>query len=120
MIGFLQRQLRRFIFAVRGIFHALRYDRSFQIQFFLGGFFVWVFSELMFPLTEVEFLFLLLSWILVLITELQNTSFEAALDKIHPEMHDKIGRSKDMASGAVLIAGVFALGIVIWIVLGRL
>jgi diacylglycerol kinase len=43
----------------------------------------------------------------VLITELQNTSFEEALDHLHPELHDKIGRSKDMAAGAVLTAGIF-------------
>lgn len=117
---FLYKQIARFKYAILGIVHALRHDRSFQIQFFLGGLFIWIFSELMFPLTETEAAFLLLSWVLVLITELQNTSFEAALDKLHPEKHEHIGRSKDMASGAVLLAGFFALGVVIWITLGRL
>jgi diacylglycerol kinase len=117
---FLKHQLMRFAHVFRGILYALRHDRSFQIQFFLGGVFVWVFSELMFPLTEIELAFLILSWVLVLITELQNTAFEAALDKLHPEMHEKIGRSKDMASGAVFIAALFALGVVTWILIGRL
>lgn len=120
MKRFILKQLRRFKHAIIGVVYALRHDRSFQTQLFLGGLFVGVFAEVMFPLTEIEWLFLLLSWVLVLITELQNTAFEAALDRLHPELHDKIGRSKDMASGSVLLAGFFALGIVLWIVIGRL
>lgn len=120
MVHFLQKQVHRFIHASFGVVHALRHDRSFQIQFFLGGLFVWVFSEVMFPLSETELVFLLLSWTLVLITELQNSSFEAALDKLHPELHEQIGQSKDMASGSVLLAGLFALGVVVWIVLARI
>lgn len=116
----MQKQLRRFIHAFSGIVYALRHDRSFQIQFFLGGLFIWVFSEVMFPLTEMEMILLVLSWVLVLVTELQNTAFEAALDKLHPEMHERIGRSKDMASGSVLLSGFFALGVVLWIVIGRM
>jgi diacylglycerol kinase len=93
--------------AIRGIIFALRTDRSYRLQVYgLGAIVVGVIF-LADELTQTEFFLLLLSWILVLITELQNTAFEAALDHLHPERHDTIGRSKDMAAGAVLTAGVF-------------
>jgi diacylglycerol kinase len=65
-------------------------------------------------------MWLMLSWMLVLITELQNSSFESALDRIHPDRHDDIGKSKDMAAGAVFVAGLFALFVVLIIVFNRL
>lgn len=34
---------------------------------------------------------------------------ETALDQLHPERHEAIGRSKDLASAAVVWAGVFGL-----------
>jgi diacylglycerol kinase len=64
-------------------------------------------------------LFLALSYALILITELQNTSFEKALDRLHPELHDDIGASKDIAAAAVLTAGLFALVVVLTIVARR-
>lgn len=103
-----------------GVIHALRADRSYRIQFIGGGIVVLAVSYVFHPLSELECFFLILSWILVLITELQNSSFEAALDKIHPELHEQIGKSKDMAAGAVLTAGLFALFVVVMIVLNHL
>lgn len=49
----------------------------------------------------------------MLITELQNSSFELALDRLHPELHDTIGKSKDMAAGAVLTAGFFLIFVLV-------
>jgi diacylglycerol kinase len=61
------------------------------------------------PMEAWEWLFVILCWILILITELQNSALEAALNKIHPELHENIGHSKDMAAGAVLLAGAYTL-----------
>jgi hypothetical protein len=41
--------------------------------------------------------------------KLQNSAIEVALDQIHPERHEAIGRSKDLAAAAVVWAGVFGL-----------
>lgn len=110
----------RFRHACRGITHALCTDRSYRLQVVAGGVIVLIVSYVFHPLSELEAFFLLLSWVLVLITELQNSSFEAALDKIHPELHDQIGKSKDMAAGAVLTAGLFALFVVVMILVNHL
>jgi diacylglycerol kinase len=99
--------LLRFKYAISGIWHALSTDFSYQVQVFGGGIALGVFGYFFWPLSQTEILFLGLAWTLILITELQNSSFEAALDLLHPELHEEIGKSKDMAAGAVLTAGFF-------------
>lgn len=107
MFTFLQHILSRFFFAVYGVYFALRTDFSFRGQFILWAVVLGVFIYFAQPLTQAEYIFLGLAWVLILITELQNTAMETALDHLHPELHDAIGRTKDMAAGAVLLSGLF-------------
>lgn len=46
---------------------------------------------------------------LVMAFELINSALEALIDRIHPELHPAIKVAKDMASGAVMVAGAAAL-----------
>ena len=73
-----------------------------------------------FPLTLYDILFLLLAWFLILITEMQNSAIEAALDRLHPELHDSIKQSKDLAAGAVLLAGFFLTTVITALLVVRL
>lgn len=109
--------MARFNYAFKGIFYAIKNDSSFRQQFYGVGGFLLVFIFIFKSISKEELLFVVLAYILILITELQNSSFEAALDRIHPEHHEEIGRSKDMAAGAVLTAGFFLLFVLIVIVL---
>ena len=113
----IKKYIKRFPHALRGISHALKKDFGYQCQFFGIGLFLVGFIFLVWPLSQVELLFLGLGYTLILITELQNSSFEAALDRIHPDWDEKVGRSKDMAAGAVLTAGLFLLFVVLVILL---
>ena len=108
--------IKRFTHPVRGIWYAIRKDRGYRFQVISITSAIAVAVYLLKPLNQTEILFLGLAYVLILITELQNSSFEAALDRMHPEHHDEIGRSKDMAAGAVLTAGFF-LVFVLFIVL---
>ena len=103
----IKRNLKRLKYAFSGIWFALTTDFSYRWQFFGGLAAISTFMLMFQPLSQAEYLFLGLAWVLILITELQNSAFEAALDRLHPEHHHDIGRSKDMAAGAVLIAGFF-------------
>jgi len=47
---------------------------------------------------------LILSWGLVVITELINSAIESTVDRISLEQHPLAKRAKDMASAAVLLA----------------
>lgn len=49
----------------------------------------------------VERALLLLSLVVVLITELLNTAVEVVVDRIGPEWHELSGRAKDVGSAAV-------------------
>jgi undecaprenol kinase len=111
------RYLQRFPHAIRGITYALVHDVSFRSQFFGGGLVVACVIWYASPLTHTELLFLFLSYCLILITELQNSAAEITLDHLHPERHPEVGKSKDMAAGAVLVAGFFFAGVVLSIVI---
>lgn len=77
------------------------------MQVFIVGPTIAVCAYLLSPLSQIELLFIGLAWILILITELQNSSFEEALDLLHPKLDERVKRSKDMAAGATLLAGLF-------------
>ncbi len=48
---------------------------------------------------------------LVWMGEAMNTAIEALADAVHPDEHPLVGRAKDVAAGAVLIAAMAAAGI---------
>ncbi len=56
----------------------------------------------------------LLAALIVLSLEIFNTALEALIDKLHPDYHPVIGKVKDLACGAVIVAsvGLFLIGIV--------
>jgi diacylglycerol kinase len=109
---FIKKNLSRLSFASSGIRHAIQTDYSFRMQVYGIGIIVTIVLFLFAPLAVTEVLFICLAYILILITELQNSAFEAALDHLHPELHHNIGRSKDMAAGAVLLAGLFLIVVI--------
>lgn len=118
MKDFANKQRYRFKNAFLGYYHAYTSDLNFKLQIW-GGVVFMVFGYFFWPLKSTELMFLALSYALIIITELQNTAFERALDRLHPEQHEHIGRSKDMAAAAVLTAGIFALIVMLTIVLER-
>ncbi|MFM2374567.1 MAG: hypothetical protein RLZZ234_562 [Candidatus Parcubacteria bacterium] len=119
MQEFMTNQHKRFGYAIAGFCHAYRSDKNFRLQVQVLMFYP-LFGWIVWPLSPTEILFLSLSYALILITELQNTSFEKALDRLHPELHDDIGASKDIAAAAVLTAGLFALVVVLVILTSRI
>ena len=72
------------------------------------------------PLSAHELLLLVFCWFFVVVTEIQNTSIEIALTKLHPEYDEAIGRSKDLASAAVVWAYVFGLISLVCILSGKI
>lgn len=106
-MNFIKRNINRLKYALSGITYAIGHDFSFRMQWYGGIAIVSIILIILYPLHPYELLLILLGYILILITELQNSAFELALDKLHPELHHDIGRSKDMAAGSVLLAGLF-------------
>ncbi len=85
-----------------GLGYALRGEEAFQIE---AAIFV-----IMAPLalwlgpTGLHKAVLLLSLLIVLITELLNTGIEVTVDRIGKEFHELSGRAKDVGSAAVHIS----------------
>ena len=116
MSHFILRSFRRLGPALAGIKLALFKDRSFQTHSLIIGPLLGVIAYLYWPLSEAELMALVFGFCLLLITELQNSSLETALNHLHPHRHDRIGASKDMAAGSVLIAFLFLLFVLLIIV----
>lgn len=72
------------------------------------------------PLSIQEFLVLIFCWFFIVVTEMQNTAIEVALAKLHPEHDEKIGLSKDLASGAVVWAFIFGLICLSFVLAGKI
>lgn len=89
--------------ALSAIVHAYHHDRSFRLEVNWGIpvflFLAFVFS----PLSEIERLWMVMAYLLVLAFELTNCAIEQALDRLHPEQHPDIGLAKDLASAAVFV-----------------
>lgn len=95
---------------LRGLRYAITHDFAIRFEIFVFGIIGLPVAYFLFgPFSAHELLLLIFCWFFIIVTELQNSAIETALDKIHPEHHRVIGRSKDLASAAVVCAFVFGL-----------
>ncbi|GBG96398.1 diacylglycerol kinase family protein [Lactococcus termiticola] len=103
-------------FALSGIVTAFQRERNMR-KHALTSLIVVVFG-LIFKISEIEWLFLLLSVFLVITAELFNSAIENVVDLASDyNFHMRAKRAKDMAAGAVLFISGFALivGLIIFL-----
>jgi len=96
-----------FNYAIAGVIHALRTQRNMKIHFALA--IVVMGLSLFADLNRLELLLLFFTITLVLVTEMINTSIEAAIDLTVHTFHPLAKTAKNVAAGAVLISAVNAL-----------
>ena len=106
--------MRSVRFALRGLRHAYKIDKSFRMEVTYGLGIYLVLAYFLAPFTPWELALYTFAYVLILIIELINTAFEKMLDRVHPDEHELIGKSKDIAAAAVLLAFIFA-GIIVFI-----
>lgn len=99
--------MKRFVYAFKGIFVALKTQRNFRIHLLV--FLVVIIAGFLFKLNPVEWGLVLLAAGLVLSLELVNTAVESLVDLVSPGYNKKAGRIKDIAAGAVLIAAIISI-----------
>lgn len=111
--------LKRLIHATRYSFQGLRAlwqnEAAFRQEVMLSLLLTPVI--IMVDVTPAERALLVLSLLIVLITEILNTAVEVVVDRIGHENHTLSGRAKDMGSAAVmfsLIGAAIVWGIVLW------
>lgn len=100
--------IKSFGYSIEGVWHAIKYNRNLRIAFVLA---VLVFLlGLYFQVTSLEMVILVIAILLVILSEMINTSLEEMVNLITSEHRKEAKIAKDVAAGMVLIA---ALGSVI-------
>jgi diacylglycerol kinase (ATP) len=97
------RQVASFGYAFRGIGAALRSES--HLQFHAASTVVVIGAGLYLGLSLVEWALIGLAVAGVWAAELVNTAIETLTDLVSPEFHPLAGKAKDVAAGAVLLAG---------------
>ncbi len=101
----------RLRFALAGVAHALRAERSLRTQALalaaVLGALLWLRPE---PLW---WALVALASAGVLAAELLNTALERLADHLHPDLHEQVRIAKDCAAGAVLLASIGALAVAV-------
>ena len=98
--------LDAWINAINGIIYATTTQGNIKKQLIIIV--VTLLFSLFFNLTKVEFLCLLFSVVLIIITEMINTGIETAVDLYTDLYHPKAKIAKDVGAGAVVIASINA------------
>ena len=104
----------------RGLKYAFTRDFAVQFETIVFGIIGLPLTYFLFGLSAKELLLLIFCWFFIIVTEIQNSAIEIALTKLHPEHDEAIGRSKDLASAAVVWAFVFGLVSFFFVLSGKL
>ena len=104
-----------FKYAIQGF--KIAFLNEFKIRLHSAIVVVVVIGGLLLNLSILEWISVVISMGIVLITELINTSIETLSDTLHPDMSEGIKNTKDIAASAVLIASTTALiiGLIVFI-----
>ena len=101
----------RLSFALAGLQHAARAEKSVRIQ--IGAFIVVMVAMVLLRPEPEWWGLVLLASAGVLSTELLNTAVEHLADHLHPEIHPSIRIVKDCAAAAVFVAVLGAIAVAI-------
>lgn len=102
--------LRRTVYSFRHAGRGLRWAVSSQanLRVHLAAATVVLILAVLLRFSSMEFVALVLCFALVIAAELFNTTLEVLIDYAWPEHHPMIGRAKDVAAAAVLVAAAGA------------
>ena len=109
------KRIASFGFAVNGIIQAVKSQPNFRIHLLIMA--LVVFAGFYLNISLWEWTCVIFAIGLVLVAELFNTAIETLTDLVSPDYHEKAGKTKDYAAGAVLVAAITAavIGLVIFI-----
>lgn len=102
-------RFRSFIFAWRGLRMLVRNEHNARLH--LAATLSVVAAGLLLQVSAGDWRWLLLAIALVWLAEAFNTAIEELCDRIEPDFDEVIGRIKDVAAAAVLVASATAAGI---------
>lgn len=98
---------------MKGLKVAFREQRNLRIQAIIAVFTIAL--GIWLKITRMEWAIIFACIGLVMGLELLNSAIEVLLDKLHPETDNSIGKAKDIAAGAVLLASICSVIAGFWI-----
>jgi diacylglycerol kinase (ATP) len=106
---------KSFTHAFRGIKLLFKTQHNFWVQIFFSILVVGM--GIFFHISEIEWIFIILSIGLVIIAETFNTAFEFDIDLTSPTYHPYARDTKDVAAGAVLVTTLMSIivGLIIFL-----
>lgn len=110
--------LRSFVYAGRGLWHALRTQRNMRVH--VAAALLAVALGIALRISAVEFAVVFLTIAGVLVAEMFNTVTEALADLATQEYHPLARVAKDVAAGAVLLSAILAVVIALFVYLPHL
>jgi diacylglycerol kinase (ATP) len=100
-------RMRAFGYAIAGLIYAFKIGHAIWIQSAIAAVVILLGFYLHVSMNDWRWIALAIA--LVWTTEILNTAIESVCDALHPEHHPLIGKAKDAAAGAVLMAAIAAL-----------
>lgn len=100
------RFLHSFIFAISGIFHAIRNERNMKIHSVVA--IIVIVLSWIYHLSAIEWMFISFVICGVLALELVNTALERVVDLVTKDIHPLAKQAKDVAAGAVLLYAILS------------
>ena len=107
VIGFLRSRARSVGFALAGLAFVLRTQHNAWLH--LASAVVVVAAGIALGLPRADWLWVASAIALVWFAEVMNTGFEYLCDVVSPDHHPSVEKAKDIAAGAVLVTGLYAL-----------
>jgi len=106
---------RSFHYAFAGIRFAFKRDQNMRVHFVIAA--IVILLSVIFDVSPFEMGILGVMILLVIVTEMINTTIENMVDLITKEHHEEAKRAKDVASGMVLLTatGSIIVGVLIFL-----
>ena len=98
---------KSFSFAFSGLKEAFKNEPNFRIHLLLA--IIVLVLGITLNISAIEYTILVITISFVLISELINTTLEALVDLVSPEIQEKAKVAKDVSAGAVLISAITAI-----------
>jgi diacylglycerol kinase (ATP) len=109
--SFIKHRYKSIGYALKGMYLLIKTESSIQVQSFLA--LILTIAGFYFEISSAEWIIQIFTIILVMSTEALNTGLEKICDFIHEDYEIRIGFIKDIAAGAVAIASIGALLIIL-------
>ena len=106
-MSYLKNRKYAFGYAFKGIYSFFKEEAHSRLH--LGVFILVLLAGFYFHITRIEWFMVLVCAAMVFGLEMLNSALERALDQLHPEQNESIGKAKDLAAGAVLVVAIISI-----------